>query len=56
MQLGRLASDPPFCVVPSGSYRQKKSGKEVRYYKVLQSSKTNVGAIFVALQKKSWKG
>jgi hypothetical protein len=31
----RLATDPPFCVVPSGSYRQK-SGKAVNYYKVLQ--------------------
>jgi len=31
----QLATDPPFCVVPSGSYRQK-SGKEVNYYKVLQ--------------------
>jgi hypothetical protein len=32
----QLATDPPFCVVPSGSYRQKKSGKVVSYYKVLQ--------------------
>jgi hypothetical protein len=31
----RLETDPPFCVVPSGSYRQK-NGKEVKYYKVLQ--------------------
>ena len=31
----RLETDPPFCVVPSGSYRQK-SGKAVRYYKVLR--------------------
>jgi hypothetical protein len=31
----RLATDPPFCVVPSGSYQQK-SGKAVKYYKVLQ--------------------
>lgn len=32
----QLATDPPFCVVSSGGYRQKKSGKAVRYYKVLQ--------------------
>jgi hypothetical protein len=31
----RLATAPPFCVVPSGSYRQK-SGGAVTYYKVLQ--------------------
>ena len=31
----QLETDPPFCVVPSGSYRQK-SGREVNYYKVLQ--------------------
>jgi hypothetical protein len=31
----RLETNPPFCVVPSGSYRQK-SGKAVNYYKVLQ--------------------
>lgn len=31
----RLATDPPLCVVPSGSYRQK-GGKEIKYYKVLQ--------------------
>jgi hypothetical protein len=32
----QLATDPPFCVVPLGGYRQKKSGKAVKYYKVLQ--------------------
>jgi hypothetical protein len=32
----QLETDPPFCVVPSGSYRQRKSGKAVRYYKVLR--------------------
>lgn len=31
----QLKTDPAFCVVPSGSYRQK-SGKAVSYYKVLQ--------------------
>ena len=31
----QLETDPPFCVVPSGSYRQK-SGKAVKYFKVLQ--------------------
>ena len=32
----QLETDPPFCVVPSGNYRQKKSGKTVTYYKVLR--------------------
>lgn len=31
----QLETDPPFCVVPSGSYRQK-NGKAINYYKVLQ--------------------
>ena len=32
----QLDTDPPFCVVPSGSYLQKKSGKAIKYYKVLR--------------------
>ncbi len=32
----QLETDPSFCAVPSGSYLQKKSGKSVTYYKVLQ--------------------
>jgi hypothetical protein len=37
----RLETDPPFCVVPSGSYQQKKSGNPVKYYKVLQFKDKN---------------